>query len=187
MENVSQILAQITLCSDHTKYNLKQDNDVKQCCNQALNELKNIFDTSFYAKSPINCHSNLPDTLESPYNDYQTIKEMMNQGSKHIEHHNNRKMIVFFLKHCIKRKYYFHFKKCTDNVAYIVKISQSKMKKIFNFYNHLITNYMYIKRKSLIYLTFKLYLIFESSSYLEFYFIRSFPKNTKNLYFWYRT
>ena len=42
---------------------------------------------------------------------YQIIKEMINQGSRHTEHHKNRKIIVFFFKYCVKMKYYFYFKK----------------------------------------------------------------------------
>ena len=42
---------------------------------------------------------------------------------------------------------------------------------------------LYIKRKNLIYLTFKLYLIFESNSYHKFYFLKSFSKKLKKLLF----
>ena len=38
----------------------------------------------------------------------------------------------------------FHFLKHYTDTAYIVQISQSKIKKLFNFYNHLIANVYYI-------------------------------------------
>ena len=55
---------------------------------------------------------------------------MMNKGSQHTEHHNNRKMIVFFLKQCVKRKYYLNFKNVLIMLAYIIKIRG----KVFQFF-----------------------------------------------------
>ena len=62
----------------------------------------------------------------------------------------------------MRRKKSYHYKK---------KILTRKL-----FYYSEIFSDLYIKKKSLFYLTFKLCLIFESNSYLEFYLIRLFSK-----------
>ena len=130
--NISQMLAQITLCSDFKKYNLNQEDNIKLCCTQALDELKTIIDKGVYANSPIRCQNYNPDHVEFPYNEYETIKEIIKQGPPHPQHRYQRKNIVFFLKHCIKRKYYSIFRSVMMMIANIVRIIQSKTQNLSN-------------------------------------------------------
>jgi hypothetical protein len=131
--NISQMLAQITLCSDHKKYNFNLEDNIKSCCIQALNELKNIIDKGTYANSPIRCENCYPNHKEYPYNEYETIKDIIKDGPSHPQHRNERKNIVFLLNHCIKRKYYLHFKKCNDSGCKHCKDNPIKNRESFKF------------------------------------------------------
>jgi hypothetical protein len=111
---LSQALAQITLVSDHEKYDFKRnEDDLKRMFTQAQGELQDIWTKALYAGKPISCKNVGPNCPENPYHYYDQIKEFLKQNKEDNDSIYMSQM-EFLLSHCIKRRYYLHFKKCED-------------------------------------------------------------------------
>jgi len=117
---LSTALAQITLVSDHTKYNFKENTEeLKKMFEQALNELKSIWKETKYSGKKVDCINVLPNEEEKPYNNYADIKDAFYHGRNSENHVLCKAEMQFLLNHCIKRPYYLHFKKCqSESCAY---------------------------------------------------------------------
>ena len=110
---LSQALAQITLVSDHEKYQYKNnDEDLKKLFSQAQDELSDIWSKTSYAQTFVKCTNIKPDSKESPYNRYEELKDVLKRGKNHEKNIEYKENIQFLLTHCVKRAYYLHFKKC---------------------------------------------------------------------------
>ena len=115
--SLSQALAQITLVSDHAKYDLKNEQDLKRLFSQAEEELEGIWSQTKYAGKNIRCNSVIPNASEEPYHNYNETQDVLKHGKKHILHNEYRTFIKFLLSHCKKRPYYLQFSKCSDQTC----------------------------------------------------------------------
>ena len=113
---LSQALAQITLVSDHQKYNYKENKeDLRLMFIQAQDELKEIWSKTLYAGKQVNCVNISPSCEESPYREYDKVKDALKHGRNSENHQIYKEHFQFLLSHCVKRSYYLHFKKCKES------------------------------------------------------------------------
>ena len=83
--------------------------------NQAFIELKHIWDNTTYAEKKVKCTNMIPDSAETPYSDYKTIQDLFDRRKKSTYYEEYKDTVKFLMRHCIRRKYYLHFKKCLKN------------------------------------------------------------------------
>ena len=57
----------------------------------------------------------IPDSAETPYSDYKTIQDLFDRRKKSTYYEEYKDTVKFLMRHCIRRKYYLHFKKCLKN------------------------------------------------------------------------
>jgi len=110
--NMSQALAQVTLEPQADKVDDKKEAEVADCFCKAMNRLKEIWSQTKYGESLVKCENLLPKADEWPLDDYETVKKLLNDGDKHSRFHEYKKEIKFLFRHCVRRDYYLHFRKC---------------------------------------------------------------------------
>jgi len=111
---MSKALAQITLVPDAAKYDQKNSNEMEQLFETAMQDLGIIWNNTKYAGKNVFCEYMKPNNLnlEKPFDDYDDVKEVLQSGRKSANHNKYKNEIKFLFRHCCRRGYYLHFKKC---------------------------------------------------------------------------
>jgi len=109
---MSQALAQITLVPEAKDTDLKNETKIKEMFVKAMNQLKGIWEHTKYAEEFVHCETKLPEEKESPLDDYEVVKEVLKNGDKHPKFAEYKKEFKFLFRHCIRRDYFLHFRKC---------------------------------------------------------------------------
>ena len=122
--NMSQALAQVTLVPDANKFTKTSSSDMKNLFTKALEELGDIWNKTQYSGLNVDCQKILPDQNEEPYNDLAELKTIFASGKKSPHYQKYNTDVKFFMRHCVRRKYYLHFRKCDrHNCTYCYKTS----------------------------------------------------------------
>jgi hypothetical protein len=111
---LSKALAQITLVSDHKKYNLNDEENVKKLFGQAMEELHLIWSNTTYAGRSVKCKTVNVFDEENPMNIFAELQDAIKKGKNHSQHSTYKKEIAFLVKHSIKRPYFLQFTKCSE-------------------------------------------------------------------------
>ena len=82
--------------------------------NQAFIELKHIWDNTTYPEKKVKCTNIILDLAETPYTDYKKIQDLFDLRKKSTYYEEYKDTVKFLMRHCIKKKYYLHFKKCLN-------------------------------------------------------------------------
>jgi len=105
-------LAGVTLCPDARSYNQSNDLMMKNLFSKALGQLNDYWSNVKY--NNYNTHNNSiePGNLESPWNDYEDLKDLFHNLEKSPHFLKYKGDVKFLMRHCVRRSYFLHFRKC---------------------------------------------------------------------------
>ena len=109
---MSLALAQTMLVKDAQNYDEDNQNHMIEMFERALSELSTIWPKTKYADKNVKCQSLNPNSKEMPFDDYLVLKDVFDKGKNSNHFHLYKDQIKFLFRHCSRRKYYLHFKKC---------------------------------------------------------------------------
>jgi len=111
---MSQALAQIVLCPQAKEY-IQREGGRVEMFRIAMAELDSIWGKTYYAEKLVQTRSIDPldaEYQDNPFSDYESVKDVLNKGEKSTFYTKYKPEIKFLFRHCYRRSYYLHFKKC---------------------------------------------------------------------------
>ena len=94
------------LVKDTQKYDEDNENHMIELFERTLSELSTIWSKN------VKCQSLNPNSKDTPFDDYLVLKDVFDKGKNSNHFHLYKDQIKFLFRHCSRREYYLHFKKC---------------------------------------------------------------------------
>jgi len=106
-------LAGVTLCPDAKNYDKSNDVKMKQLFSKALEQLHGYWHRVVYNDYETNNNTIEPGQAETPWNDYENLQDLFHNLEKSKYFSQYKSDVKFLMRHCIRRSYFLHFRKCS--------------------------------------------------------------------------